>query len=36
MYRFPFWWLIHSPMERRIRMVRARGTSLERAPVLIR
>jgi proteasome lid subunit RPN8/RPN11 len=36
MYRFPFWWLIYSPMERRVRMVRSRGSHIERAIVRVR
>jgi proteasome lid subunit RPN8/RPN11 len=35
MSRFPLWWLIYSPMGRRVRMVRARRNHMERALVRV-
>jgi proteasome lid subunit RPN8/RPN11 len=35
MSRFPLWWLIHAPMRRGLRMVRAGDSGMERAPVRV-
>jgi proteasome lid subunit RPN8/RPN11 len=36
MVRFPVWWLIYSPMKRRLRLVRARPKHMESALVRVR